>query len=167
LTAHLGLSKAALIGYSMGARISAFAMLDAPERFAAAVFGGLGINMVRGLGGGPEIVAGLEAEDPATVTNPTGRQFRAFAERTGSDLKALAACMKSSRVQITETEIKSIQAPVLVAVGDEDEVGGDPGELASLMPQGEALAIKGRDHMRATGDPLFKAGALAFFNRVL
>jgi hypothetical protein len=30
------------------------------------------------------------------------------------------------------------------------------------MPQGKALIIEGRDHMRATGDPQFKNGVVSF-----
>ena len=48
---HLKIEKAHVIGYSMGARISAFLALAHPERIQSLVFGGLGINMVRGLAG--------------------------------------------------------------------------------------------------------------------
>src|SRR5258706_3183464 len=47
---HLGLSLADLIGYSMGARICAFLSLDQPRRVRSAVFGGLGKNLVEGVG---------------------------------------------------------------------------------------------------------------------
>jgi hypothetical protein len=56
--------------------------------------------------------------------------------------------------------------PVLVAVGSADEVGGPAQPLADLLPKGEALTIERRDHMRATGDPQFKNGALEFLGRV-
>lgn len=163
---HLQLDEAGLMGYSMGARICAFATLDAPQKVATAVFGGLGINMVRGLGNSDQIIAGLKAPTLADVTTPAGRQFRKFADHTQSDLDALAACMVSTRVRITPEDVARIEQPVLVAVGGEDEIGGDPQALADLMPHGEALVIDKRDHMRATGDPQFKHGALAFLHRV-
>ncbi len=49
---HLGIEKAHVMGYSMGARISAFLALEHPERVHSAVFGGLGIGMVTGAGAG-------------------------------------------------------------------------------------------------------------------
>lgn len=159
---HLGCGSAVLLGYSMGARIAAFVAIDAPEKVRAAVFGGLGINMIRGLSDSDEIIEGLLAPSLSDVTQKTARQFRVFAEHTKSDLKALATCMASSRTKITEDDVRQIAVPVLVAVGSEDDVGGSPEALASLMPQGEALVIERRDHMRATGDAQFKRGVLTF-----
>jgi pimeloyl-ACP methyl ester carboxylesterase len=110
----------------MGARISAFATMDAPEKVRAVIFGGLGINMVRGLSDSSDIIEGLKAPSLADVTHKKGRQFRIFAEHTGSDLKALAACMGSSRDRISEEDVSKIAVPALVAVGSDDDVGGPP-----------------------------------------
>jgi pimeloyl-ACP methyl ester carboxylesterase len=56
---HAGLEAAHIMGYSMGARISAFVSLNAPERVKTVTFGGLGINMVRGIGGAEMISQAL------------------------------------------------------------------------------------------------------------
>ena len=42
------------------------------------------------------------------------RMFRAFAEQTKSDLKALAACIRGSRQTLSEQEVAAIAAPTLV-----------------------------------------------------
>src|SRR5262245_60027418 len=47
---HLGIPRADVMGYSMGARISAFLALAHPERVRSAVLGGLGIRLVDGVG---------------------------------------------------------------------------------------------------------------------
>ena len=44
---HLGIARAHVIGYSMGARIAAFLALTHPDRVGRLVFGGLGFSMVR------------------------------------------------------------------------------------------------------------------------
>ncbi|MNL69812.1 hypothetical protein D3C87_1947210 [compost metagenome] len=44
-------------------------------------------------------------------------------------------------------------------------MAGRPEPLAELLPQGEALLIPKRDHMRATGDKVFKAAVLDFLGR--
>lgn len=160
---HVGIGKANIIGYSMGARISAFLALTHPERVAKAVFGGLGINMVRGMAGTGPIARALEASSIEEVSNPTARTFRAFAEQTKSDLRALAACIRSSRAPITAEMVGEIAVPVMVAVGDEDVIGGSAEELAKLIPGARAYTIAGKDHNRAVGDRGFKAEALAFF----
>jgi pimeloyl-ACP methyl ester carboxylesterase len=158
---HLGIVRADTMGYSMGARICAFLALKAPERVRSAIFGGLGIHLVEG--GLPEsIAAALEAPSLADVTDPQGRMFRAFAERTGSDLKALAACIRGSRQTLTREQVASIRVPVLIAVGTKDTVAGSAHALVALIPGAQVLDIPGRDHMLAVGDKVFKAGVLKF-----
>lgn len=162
---HLGIGAAHVIGYSMGARISAFLGLAHPERVRSIVFGGLGYNMVRGMAGTGPIAAALEAPSIDEVTNPTARTFRAFAEQTGSDLKALAACIRASRDPISREDVARIAVPVLVAVGETDVVGGSAEDLARLIPGARALVIPGRDHMKAVGDKVFKDGVAEFLNQ--
>jgi pimeloyl-ACP methyl ester carboxylesterase len=159
---HLDLTRADLMGYSMGARIAAFFALAHPDRLRRAVFGGLGIHLVRGVGLPESIAEALETSSLADVHDPTGRSFRAFAEQTRSDLAALAACMRGSRQTLTPGEVASIGAPVLVAVGTKDTIAGSAHELAALMPFGRALDIPGRDHMLAVGDRSFKQAVLHF-----
>ena len=162
---HLNLERADVMRYSMGARITAFLTMGHPGRVRSAVFAGLGINMVRGMAGTGPIAAALEAPSIDDVTNPTARTFRAFAEQTRSDLKALAACIRSSRDPITAEALGRITSPVLVAVGDRDVIGGSATDLAALIPGAEALVIADRDHMKAVGDRSYKDGVLAFLAR--
>src|SRR5581483_9731183 len=50
LIAHLGLPRADVMGYSMGARITAYLALTRPDLVRAAILGGLGIRLVEGVG---------------------------------------------------------------------------------------------------------------------
>lgn len=161
---HLGVPRVNIIGYSMGARIAAFFAIAHPERVAKIVFGGLGINMVRGMAGTGPIAHALEAPTVDDVTNPTARTFRVFAEQTKSDLRALAACIRASRAAITAEMVATITCPVLVAVGERDVIGGDAEALAALLPNGKAFSIKNREHMKAVGDKSFKDAVVAFFS---
>lgn len=162
---HLGAERAAVLGYSMGARIAAFLAYDHPERVAAAIFGGMGLNLINGLTDGNDIIAGLRAPSLESLTHPTARQFRIFADHTGSDREALAACMETSREAMARADVRRIEVPVLVAVGEADVMAGAPEPLADLLPHGEAVVIPKRDHMRATGDKVFKTAALGFLGR--
>jgi pimeloyl-ACP methyl ester carboxylesterase len=162
---HLGIARADIMGYSMGARIAAFLTLAHPERVRSVVFAGLGINMVHGVGAPGPIAAALEAPSADDVKNDAARSFRVFAEQAGSDRKALAACIRSSRDKIAAEELGRIARPVLVAVGTTDVIAGSGPELAALIPGAEALDIAGRDHMRAVGDKIYKQGVLDFLAR--
>lgn len=159
---HLGIQSACVMGYSMGARIATFLCMDAPQRVSRVIFGGLGINMVRGIGGAQIIAQAMRAKDLASVSHPVGRAFRAFADQTGSDREALATCILASRDPISQSDVASIAMPALVAIGTRDDVAGDGQELADLLPHGQFFDIARRDHMNAVGDKLYKAAVLAF-----
>jgi pimeloyl-ACP methyl ester carboxylesterase len=162
---HLQLHRADVMGYSMGARITAFLALAHPERVRSAIFAGLGGNMVRPMAGTGPIAHALEAESIDDVTNATARTFRAFAEKTGGDLKALAACIRASRDPLTREMVATLKPPVLVVTGSEDVIGGKAEELAALIPGAEALTVPRRDHMRTVGDRVYKEGVLAFLRK--
>jgi pimeloyl-ACP methyl ester carboxylesterase len=164
LIEHLGLQRADVMGYSMGARITAYLALAHPSHVRSAVLGGLGIRLVEGVGLPDTIAEALEAPSLADVSDPTGYMFRAFAEQTKSDLRALAACLRGSRQMLSRGEVGRIALPVLVAVGSKDPIAGSPQELAALMPNARALAIPDRDHMLAVGDRTFKAAVATFLS---
>ena len=159
---HLGIERTDVLGYSMGARIAAFLVFAHPERVRSVIFGGLGIHMVRGMVGSGPLAKALEAPRLEDVTNDTARSFRIFAEQTKSDLKALAACMRGPREKVPREKLGEITVPVLVAVGNEDVIGGSGAALAELIPSAQFLEITGRDHMKAVGDSKFKQGVLDF-----
>jgi pimeloyl-ACP methyl ester carboxylesterase len=159
---HLGVARADVMGYSMGARIAAFLALADPDRVRALVLGGLGIRLVEGVGLPDSIALALEAPSVAQVSDPQARAFRTFAELTKSDLKALAACIRGSRQTLSREEVGRIAAPALIAVGTTDVIAGSAHELAALMRHARALDIPGRDHMLAVGDKVFKAGVVQF-----
>ena len=159
---HLSVKRTHVMGYSMGARIAAFLVINHPSRVGAAVFAGLASRMITGVGGGAEIARGLEASSLLDVTDPGVRTFRIFAEQTRGDLKALAACIKSSRVKITEEMLAKIRAPVLVVAGEKDDVSGEVGPLVAAIPGAAGVTLPNRNHMNAVGDKQFKASVLTF-----
>ena len=163
LLAHLGLGRAHVMGYSMGARIAAFMALSDPDKVATLVLGGLGIGMVDGVGDWDPIAEALLAENPASITHARGKMFRSFADQTRSDRQALAACIMGSRTLLSEDEVARISQPTLIAVGTKDDIAGSPDELAALMPNAEAFSIEGRDHMLSVGDRTFKRRVLEFY----
>ncbi len=162
---HLQIEVADVMGYSMGARIAAFFAKADQSRVRTLILGGLGHHLVDQAGLPLGIADAMEAPSLADLTNPMQRLFRSFAEATKSDLKALAACMRGARQVLSEEEIGAIDLPVLVAVGTEDDVAGDPHRLAALFRAARAVEIPGRDHNRAVGDKVYKASVLEFLEQ--
>ena len=127
-----------------------------------AIFGGIGLGLIAGGGPGENVASALEALSIEDVSDPVGRTFRAFAEQTRSDRRALAACLRGSRRLMTRDEAASITVPVLIAVGTSDEIAGSAAALGEIIPGSQVLDIPDRDHMRAVGDRVYKAGVLEF-----
>jgi pimeloyl-ACP methyl ester carboxylesterase len=162
---HLKIERADIMGYSLGSRITATLARSQPARLRSAILGGIGIGLIEGGGPGENVAEALEAPSLDDVTDPVGRTFRAFADQTRSDRRALAACLRGSRRLMTEQEAASITVPVLIAVGTSDEIAGSAEALGKIIPGSQVLNIPNRDHMRAVGDRVYKAGVLEFLSR--
>jgi pimeloyl-ACP methyl ester carboxylesterase len=164
---HLKIERADIMGYSLGGRMRAWLALRQPQRLRSAIFGGLGMGLIEG-GGlrlGETVAKALEAPSLEDVTDRVGRTFRAFADQTRSDRRALAACLRGSRRLMTRDEAASIEVPVLIAVGTKDEIAGSAAALGKIIAGAKVLDIPNRDHMRAVGDKIYKTGVLDFLSR--
>jgi len=159
---HLGIARADVMGYSMGARITANLAVAHPDRLRSAILGGVGKRLIAGGGLQENVVEALEARSIDEVTDPQGYVFRRFAEQTKSDLRALAACVKGGGSPLPRAQVAALKMPLLIAAGTKDTIAGSPHELAALIPQARVLAIPDRDHMLAVGDRIYKSGVLAF-----
>ena len=162
---HLAIVRADVMGYSLGSRMTAVLALKAPQRLRSAILGGIGIGLIEGGGPGENVAEALEAPSLEDVTDPVGRTFRAFADQTRSDRRALAACLRGSRRLMTREEAAGIVVPVLIAVGGNDEIAGSAAALGQIIPGAEVLDIPNRDHMRAVGDKVYKSGVTDFLAR--
>ncbi|MGI9402187.1 MAG: alpha/beta fold hydrolase [Rhizobiaceae bacterium] len=162
LLRHLEICKSHVMGYSLGARIAATMAGRAPEQISRLVFSGNGYNMVEGGFDSSQIRDGLLAPSMDDVSTVIGREFRKFAESTGSDLEALAACIMGARHFIPREVFESIGNQTLIAIGSEDDVAQDGGKLAKIMQNAIFREIPGRNHMNAVGDRIHKQLVLDF-----
>ena len=142
--------RADLLGYSMGGWISLNLLSRHPERFRRVIIGGAGL---RTAAADParrnRLAEAMEAADPSTITDPTGIAFRRFAERNGNDLQALAALQRANRGAADEAALRSVQMPVLVVVGDEDDALDGARRLAELVPHASLVTLPGENHLSA------------------
>jgi pimeloyl-ACP methyl ester carboxylesterase len=162
---HLGIDEVDVVGYSMGGLVTSLLLADEP-RVRSAVLGGVGARLI--LRTGPAMPAGaiaaaLEAADPSTISGAVPRAFRAFADSTGADRLALAAIQRAGLAPAPD--LSKVRVPVLVIVGDRDELVGNPAELAAAIPGARSVVVSG-DHLSAVYDPRFVAEVVAFLDEV-
>jgi len=158
---HLGIEQTEICGYSMGGGITLRALLRHPQRFTRAVLGGVGDVQRRG-GGRPNVREALLADDPSTITDPIAKGFRVFAERSGNDLRALAAMQQSPRSPLERADLERIAVPVLIVVGEDDRIAGSTGALAEAIPGARLVTIPGREHLTVVPDQRFKDAVVQF-----
>lgn len=164
---HLEIGEFDLFGYSMGAIVSLIVASE-DKRVRRLVVGGIGEGVLAT--GGVDlrvmdrgaIVAALLTDDPASITAPGVAAFRSFAERDGSDLKALAA--QAERMHDQPIDLQRIAAPTLVLAGEKDPLAFYPERLAAAIPRGSSATVPG-DHLGAVGQPQFADTAIEFLGR--
>jgi pimeloyl-ACP methyl ester carboxylesterase len=164
---HLGVESVDVIGYSMGALVSARLVPDEP-RARSCVLGGIGR---RAKGGNPlsterraSIAEALEADDRKGVADASARAFRSFADRTGADRDALAAFQRAS-TPVTRIRWADFRVPTMVIAGDGDTLAGSPQLLADRIPGAVAKTITGT-HLGAVTDPEFARSIVDFVTGV-
>lgn len=162
LLKSLNINKAHIMGYSMGARVAAyFAMLHS-DMTQTLNLGGMASALVEGAGGWEPIHEAMLADDVNSITNQRGFLFRKFADNNKSDRKALAACIISSKKELTKEQVQQIHVPTLIVAGEKDEISGSAEALADIMPNAQAITLPRRNHMLAVGDKFYKGSVVKF-----
>jgi pimeloyl-ACP methyl ester carboxylesterase len=156
---HLDVDTAAYLGYSMGARIGLEIVLDAPDRVSRAVLGGIGAAGAIDRAGA--IARALRAGEP--TDDPVAQTFYKFASaRPINDLQALAACIEGLQPDANPARLAAIKTPILIVVGDQDQIARGAPEVVELIPSSRLVTIAGRDHMSAVPARDFKRAAVEF-----
>ena len=160
---HLGIRRAILMGYSMGASIAIELMLSRPERFRAIVLGGIAYDDgLEDKADRDAIAEAYRADNSATIKSPVAKAYRRFAESMPNDLKALAALIDAERAPFDPARLAAVRIPVLIVVGTNDNAIGDPKPLAKMIPGARLVMLDGRDHMTAPSDQRFKEAVIEF-----
>jgi len=156
---HLGLDGVIVVGYSMGSGI-ALRLGAIDSRVRAVVALGVGQASIErgaeeGAPDGNVMGDAMLADDPDSITDPLGAQFRRLADSVRADRVALAALMQAGRPRPAD-HLDDISVPVLVIAGTDDELAGDPQGLADRIPDARWVTVPG-DHFTSSGravDPI-------------
>lgn len=179
---HLGLPKAHVVGYSMGALITNKLRELHPERLQAAVLGGAGW-----LKPGDDALAGLSGPEIADSLMRTGnfefllRKFTANRRPApteeeirsrnarmmeGNDVAALAAVLRAwDGFAVSQENLRSNPVPTLALIGSDDPLKEKVDALKRVMARLEVVVIDDADHGTALTDPTFVDTLLSFLSR--
>ena len=107
------------------------------------------------------IAHALRAGEP--TDDPVAQTFYRFASgRPVNDLQALAACIAGLQPDGNPKRLAAIKTPLLIVVGENDDIARGAPELVELIPTARLVTIAGRDHMSAVPAREFKQSALDF-----
>lgn len=166
---HLGVGRCEVFGYSMGTRTALQIALEAPDRIAHLMLGGIGGKLFDPPrpGASEAMQQAMATDDPESIDQPFLKSFRQFADEQGEDRQALAAMSATQNPAWDRTALGSLPMPVLVVAGARDELAGDPEELARLFPHGKGVSLPGCDHFSAIPHASLKATVFDFLDGLL
>lgn len=162
LLEKLGIEQADFVGFSMGARMAAWAAILQPHCCRRLLLGGIGARLQSGIGNSDLIINALRATDLSEIKDRNARRFRRLAERGQNDLIALSYCIRPSRQAISDTHLAAISADTLILVGDEDDIAGDPNALLPKIARSQAKIVANANHFNALDNLAFMQTAIDF-----
>ncbi|MGC8844476.1 MAG: alpha/beta fold hydrolase [Candidatus Hydrogenedens sp.] len=173
---YLNISKAYIMGYSMGGFTTLKLVTMYPERIIKAVVGGAGFEKVDGDNVRilMELVESLEkgkgyapltkALEPDRKDPPVWKtKLLDFGLNILSDAQAMANVMKQfPEMAVSEEQLKNNQVPVLAIVGTNDPLKAGVMEMEKYLSNARFIYLEGRDHMTAMTGTKFYNIALEF-----
>ena len=167
---ELGLEKAHVVGYSMGAFIAAKLAVMFPDRVHSVVLGGsgalqagsqelafmesLGTSLEAGRGVEPLIMA-MTPPDQPKPTQEQVAQMNAMFLANQDELALAAAAMSHKLLTVTDAELEATQIPTLIIVGAEDPQRPAAETTHRLINNADLVVLDGMDHVSAQLSPEF------------
>lgn len=146
LTAHLGLTKFDLGGYSLGAR-STMRLLVRGMQPRRAVLAGMGLEGLIGSDERRNFFLDAIANRSTAKQGSDAWMAAQFMKSTGTDPDAVAHVLRS-QVQTTADDLSAMMTETLVVCGADDRDNGSAPDLARALPNARYVEIPG-NHMSA------------------
>ena len=151
------------IGFSLGAIALLDAAMHNPKYFRKLMLVGVGNGLLEPHKSDEtdRIIAGIDGT--ASAEDVLARQFGNYAKRSNNDPLALrAALLRPRKEPFSEAELKSIDAEIVLAVGDRDFVL-PADRLAKAFNRCQFVSLKNCDHFASTENFTFIDTLLGFF----
>jgi pimeloyl-ACP methyl ester carboxylesterase len=173
---HLGIKKAHVVGYSMGAMIAANLLTTHPERLLTVTLGGQGgvregedMNAIEALAQSLDSGKGFKPllvfNNPKGKPLPSDAEIEAISKRmlAQNDPKALAAVCRSWKVLLVPVaKLKDNKVPALALIGELDPLKKGVDLLEGNVPNLKIVVIQGAGHLDAFRKELFVSELKSF-----
>lgn len=167
---HLGITEAAVVGYSIGTVVALHLLRTAPKRFTKAVLMATGDGLI-GVGNHtfahilPALVPVLDRNEyPKDMPKHLAAYWN-FINATSGDRVALRALALADYPAPTAAEAAKVIVPTLVISGEKDLVLGQGPQLAAALGSGEYLQIAGADHFSLATDAAVRTAVARFLRQ--
>ena len=152
---YLEIPKADIMGYSMGAWLTAYLLGKQPKRFRSGILAGIGSTILSYKTHSENIAQALASKSPDLIKDPFLKLLRSFAEGMDNDLCALVACNRGVNGE-GPPPLESIPHPVLIVTGDKDDVAGSPDIVADKITNSTVAMMPDKNHATLVPSRLFK-----------
>jgi pimeloyl-ACP methyl ester carboxylesterase len=160
---HLGMRRAHIVGYSLGAHLVSLLMTIAPDRFESATLVGAAgrfqwtadddreseqqASEIEKFGISPTMMRGLAPANAQPTEERIRQQSEAALADPSRDRFAMAALTRARHLQvITPQQVKAIAIPTLAVFGSLDPGLGSARELQKLRPSIRLVVVDGATH---------------------
>jgi pimeloyl-ACP methyl ester carboxylesterase len=173
---HLKLKKAHVVGYSMGAIITAKLLTTHPDRLLSATLGGSGglkegddltlmDRIADGLDEGKGLAPLLVVLTPKGRPRPTAEQARQISTAilAGNDIKALSVAVRAGKqLAVPVAKLEANKVPTLALIGEVDPLKKGVDDLEGKLANLKVVVIKEADHITAFAQPEFSKALTDF-----
>lgn len=157
---QLGIQRAHVSGYSMGAEMLMPLLAVAPERIVTATFGGAGL-----IEADPRLDAAALAKDRrGRDTDPPPAARRLWKRENLEALRAMAEGRRRSPPTTPDLDVRRVRFPVLQIIGEYDTPNRFSSLMARTLPDYRLVVLPGRDHGTALADPAYRTTLTDFIN---
>jgi pimeloyl-ACP methyl ester carboxylesterase len=156
---HLGIERADVVGFSVGGLTGYELAISYPDRVRRAVLASADHRNDRGGEADPARLPTQDdfqaMRDAYGATAPDPGAFDAVAEKTSGLVQSFTGW--------TDDQLRGVQLPVLILVGDTDFIHVEnAAEAMRLLPQGQLAVLPGTTHMELTRSTLLAPVIEAF-----
>ncbi|GAB3210073.1 alpha/beta hydrolase [Marinactinospora endophytica] len=151
----LGVGRADVVGYSMGARLGWEFAARFPGRARRVVLGGFGPS---------DPFADVDPASPGSGEAPFDRVFRAAVAAPGADPVALTACVRGQMSRPFSPDPAPVGVRLLLVAGERDALAEGMEALAAPGRGDAVVRIPRRDHLTAVSAQAFKRAVRDFLS---